>query len=163
MTKAILLVEDEDHDVFFMQLALEEAGANNPLSVARDGREAIAYLKGEDKFASRHDFPLPGLVLLDLRLPRVPGLQVLKWIREQPGFMKLPVIICSSSSQDSDVDTAYRLGANGYLVKPSHTADRLALVRLIKKYWLDLDGPPPDCKEWLSANVPALTPHREAS
>ena len=163
MTKAILLVEDEDHDVFFMQLALEEAGAKNPLLVVRDGREAIAYLTGEDKFANRNDFPLPDLVLLDLRLPRVPGLQVLKWIREQPSFVKLPVIICSSSSQDSDVDTAYRFGANGYLVKPSHMADRLAMVRLIKKYWLDMDAPPPDCKEWLSANVPSLTVHRDVS
>jgi len=163
MTKAILLVEDEDHDVLFMQLAMEEAGATNPLLVVRDGREALAYLNAEDKFANRTDFPLPDLVLLDLRLPRVPGLQVLKWIREQAGFMKLPVIICSSSAQDSDVDTAYRLGANGYLVKPSHMADRVALVRLIKKYWLDMDRPPPNCKEWISANVPALTVHRDVS
>jgi len=159
MNKTILLVEDEDHDVLFMQLALEQAGATNQLSVARDGREAIDYLKGEGKFANRQEFPLPALVLLDLKLPRVPGLEVLKWIRQQPAFSQLPVIICSSSSQDSDVDTAFRLGATAYVVKPSHVANLFDLVNRIKKYWLDMDGPPPDCPDWLSVTVLRPEPH----
>jgi CheY-like chemotaxis protein len=147
MNKAVLLVEDEDHDVLFMQIAFEEAGVENHLSVVCDGREAIDYLQGEGKFAERQQFPLPGLVLLDLRIPRVPGLEVLKWIRQQPPFAQLPVIVCSSSDQDSDVDTAYRLGANGYVVKPSRITQRVELVRLIKKYWLDMKEPPPDCEK----------------
>jgi len=72
MRKSILLVEDEEHDVLFMQLAMEDAALKNPLAVVSDGREAIAYLKGDGKFANRKEFPLPGLVLLDLRLPQVP-------------------------------------------------------------------------------------------
>jgi CheY-like chemotaxis protein len=159
MSKAILLVEDEEHDVLFMQMALEEAQAKNRLSVVRDGREAIAYLSGEGQFANRQEFPLPGLMLLDLRLPRVPGLEVLKWARQQPAFAQLPILICSSSCQDSDVATAYQLGTNGYLVKPSHMSERLELVRRIKRYWLDINGPPADCKDWLAVNVPPPLPH----
>jgi two-component system response regulator len=159
MNKPILLVEDEDHDVLFLQIALESAEARNHLAVVRDGREAIAYLKGDGEFANRQDYPLPGLVLLDLRLPRVPGLEVLKWIRQQPAFATLPILICSSSDQESDVDSAYQLGANGYLVKPSRMADRLELVRRVKRYWLDRDGPPPDCKEWEAINVRRPVPH----
>lgn len=159
MSKAILLVEDEEHDILFMQMALEEAKAQNPLSIARDGREAIAYLSGEGQFANREKFPLPGLMLLDLRLPRVPGLEVLKWVRQQPDFAQLPILICSSSCQDTDVASAYQLGANGYLVKPSHLAERLELARRLKKYWLDMDGPPPNCKDWLAFNVQPPLPH----
>ena len=84
MRKPILLVEDEEHDVLFMRLALEEATVESHLSVVRDGREAIAYLKRDGEFANRQEFPLPGLVLLALRLPRLPGLEVLKWIRGLP-------------------------------------------------------------------------------
>lgn len=163
MPKPILLVEDEEHDVLFLQIALEQAEVTNPLVVVKDGREAIAYLKGDGKFADRQQYPLPRLVLLDLRLPRVPGLDVLKWIRQQPDFAQLPVIVCTSSDQDTDVDTAYQLGANAYVVKPSRLAERLELVRRIKKYWLEMNAPPPDCKEWLSITVarPKLSPHGE--
>ena len=153
MNQPIFLVEDEEHDVLFMRMALERAGVKNPLAVAGDGREAIAYLSGEGKFCNRDEHPLPVLVLLDLRLPQIPGLEVLKWIRLQPAFTHLPVIICSSSRQDSDVKVARQLGANAYIVKPSHPAQLLEIVRRIKKYWLDSNGPPPDCKDWLSITV----------
>jgi len=160
MSKPILLVEDEEHDVLFMQIALEKANVKSHLSVAKDGREAIEYLKGDGKFADRHLYPLPGLVLLDLRLPRVPGLEVLKWVRHQPAFARLPVIVFSSSNQDSDVNAAYEWGADAYVVKPSHTAERIEVVRRIKKYWLDMKGPPPDCWDWLSLIAPRPQPVR---
>jgi CheY-like chemotaxis protein len=162
VSKPILLVDDEEHDVLFMQIALEEARVTNQLCVVRDGQEALRYLKAEGDFADRGKFPLPGLVLLDLRLPRVPGLEVLKWIRDQEAFRHLPVIICSSSGQDSDVEAAYRLGADGYVVKPSRISERLDIVRKIKKYWLDQDGPPPDCQDWLSTIVPRPEAHPPA-
>lgn len=120
MNEPILLVEDEEHNVIFMELALQQAKVNNRLAVAKDGREAIAYLKGEGKFGNRPEYPLPGLVLLDLRLPQIPGLEVLEWIRGQTALKDVPVIVLSSSNQDQDVATAYRLGARAYVIKPAY-------------------------------------------
>lgn len=161
MNKAILLVEDEESDVLFMQLALSAVGAQNPLFIARDGRKALACLKEEEPDGGRQPCPLPGLVLLDLRLPYVPGLEVLRWIRQQPRFVRLPVIILSSSDQDSDVEAAYSAGANAYLVKPPTLTELKRVVRLIKKYWLDLDAPPPDCQEWQAEIVAAPSSGRK--
>jgi len=152
--KPILQVEDEEHDVLFMEMALQNANVENRVIVARDGHEAIAYLKGEGKFEDRQLFPLPRLVLLDLKLLRMPGLDVLQWIRQQTAFSRLPVIVCSSSNHDADVEAAYRLGANGYVVKPCRPAEMLEIVRRIKKYWLDASGPTPNCEDWLSVIEP---------
>jgi CheY-like chemotaxis protein len=160
MNKPILLVEDEEHDVLFIRIAMEDAGVKNSLSVVRDGREAMAYLSGDGKFANRQEFPAPGLVLLDLRLPRVPGLEVLKWMRTQPAWTQLPVIVYSSSDQDSDIESAYRLGANAYLVKTSQPLERLEIIRRVKRYWLDSNGPPPGCEDWLFMNALRLPPRR---
>jgi CheY-like chemotaxis protein len=129
----ILLVEDEEHDVIFMQMALQSAKVRNPLAVAYDGHQALCYLEGQGEFANRRRHPLPRLVLLDLRLPRLPGLDVLKWIREQPHFRQLPVIVLSTSNQDSDIEQAYRFGANAYIVKPAYP-ELLVIVKLIKTY-----------------------------
>jgi CheY-like chemotaxis protein len=153
MDKPILLVEDEEHDVLFMRLAMEGAGVRNPLIVVDDGQQAISYLSGSGKFEDRQRYPLPGLVLLDLKLPEIPGLEVLKWIREHSVFDDLPVIVFSSSNQEFDVENAYRLGANAYLVKPAYR-ELLELVRRIKLYWLDMDAPPLDCIDWASIVIP---------
>jgi CheY-like chemotaxis protein len=155
MNKPILLIEDEDSDVLFMQIAMEGAGVKNPLCLARDGRQAIAYFKGEGEYADRQPYPLPGLVLLDLRLPYVPGLDILKWLRQQPAFTRTTVLVLSSSDQDADVEAAYRLGANGYLVKPPLVSELERIVRLIKKYWLDAEAPPTICPEWEAVIVGA--------
>jgi CheY-like chemotaxis protein len=151
--KPILQIEDEEHDIIFMQVALELAEVKNPLAVLRNGQEAVAYLKGEGRFGNRGEYPVPVLVLLDLRLPRVPGLQVLRFIREQPDWALVPVLIISSSDQDADVEQAYQLGANAYIVKPTSPAELLDVVRRIKKYWLDQDGPPPGCADWLAVTI----------
>jgi CheY-like chemotaxis protein len=134
--KPILQVEDDESDVLFLSMAAEKAGIMKPVQVVRDGREAIDYLSGNGKFANRDQHPLPCVILLDLRLPQVPGLDVLKFIRSQPQFASIIVIVFTSSDQDSDVESAYRLGANSYLVKPANPADLLNLVTLIKNYWL---------------------------
>lgn len=118
MNEPLLLVEDEEDDVLFMQIALKRAGVTNRLQLVPDGRETIAYLNGDRQYCPRQDYPLPGLVLLDLRLPQVPDLDVLKWIRQRPAFHHLHVIVCSSSCQTSDVETAHRLGASAYVIKP---------------------------------------------
>jgi len=129
------LVEDEEGDVFFMRQAMQKAGVLDSLQVASDGRQAIDYLKGNGKFANREEFPLPCLVLLDLKLPRVMGLDVLKWIREQPEVATI-VVILTSSQEQADIATAYRLGANGYLVKPSDVSQLTDMAKSIKDFWL---------------------------
>src|SRR5438552_1637736 len=107
MTRAILLVEDDENDVLVMAMALEKAGLTCPIRVARDGREAQDYLSGAGKFADRSEYPLPYLMLLDLKLPRVMGLEVLKWLRERPEFDSTIVLILSSSSSCSSSTTPF--------------------------------------------------------
>jgi len=103
--KTILQVEDDPNDVFFLKHAMKKAGVANPIQVAKDGQEAIDYLQGAGKFADRGKFPFPCLVLLDLKLPYVMGLDVLKWIREQPG-MALVVLLLTASGEEADIAAA---------------------------------------------------------
>ena len=144
MTNTILQVEDDPNDVFFFQHAMTEVGVTNPIQVATNGQQAIDYLKGAGKFADRKTFPLPCLVLLDLKLPHVMGLDVLKWIREQPGGYARIVVILSASGEECDVAAAYRLGANGYLIKPPEVDKLQDMARAIKDFWLTQNTPPPE-------------------
>src|SRR2546422_4504652 len=133
--KIILQVEDDPNDVFLLRRAMKKVGVENPIQVANDGQQAIDYLQGGGKFADRQQFPLPCLVLLDLKLPYVMGLDVLKWIREQPE-MGLVVLLLTASGEDADIATAYRLGANAFLTKPSEASKLQDMVRAIKDFWL---------------------------
>jgi two-component system response regulator len=133
--KPILQVEDDPNDVFLLQHALAKAGVTNPVQVAADGQQAIDYLKGTGRFADREKFPLPCLVLLDLKLPYVMGLEVLKWIRQQPEAA-LIVILLTASAEDADIATAYRLGANAFLTKPSKASKLEEMAKAIKDFWL---------------------------
>jgi len=133
--KPILQVEDDANDVFLLQHAMTAAGVENPIQVATDGQEAIDYLKGTGKFADREKFPLPCLVLLDLKLPYVMGLEVLKWIRQQRDMVQI-VILLTASAEDEDIATAYRLGANAFLTKPSKASGLVDMARSIKDFWL---------------------------
>jgi CheY-like chemotaxis protein len=142
MRKTILLVEDEENDVFFMKYAFKEVGILNPLQVAEDGQQAMDYLSGNGEFADRERFPLPYLTLLDLKLPRVMGFEVLKWMREQPELKTLIVIILTSSRLGPDIEMAYRLGANAYLVKPSSPPELREIAMGIKQFWLALNHGP---------------------
>src|SRR5580765_974579 len=135
MMKTILQVEDDPNDVFFFQRSMKKAGVPNPTQVAEDGQQAIDYLKGAGKFADRDQFPLPGLILLDLKLPYVMGLDVLRWIREQPNTAPV-VIILTASAEEEDIATAYRLGANAFLTKPSEAGKLQEIVKAIKDFWL---------------------------
>ena len=137
----ILLVDDEKNDVFFMQRALTRAGVLNPVRVANNGREAIDYFQGAGRFANRQEFPLPCLVLLDLKLPYVMGLDVLQWIRRQPDLHSI-VLILSSSAAETDILDAYRFGANAFLVKPSEATQLVDLALGIKNFWLAQPAPP---------------------
>jgi CheY-like chemotaxis protein len=153
MSNPILLVEDDDNDVLFMRLAMEKADVGVPLQVARDGREALSYLCGDGRFSDRQQYPLPCLVLLDLRLPRIPGLEVLRWVRAQPNFDHMPMIVFSSSNQDIDVREAYEAGADSYVIKPARPRELTEIVRRLKFYWIDQVQPPRDCQEWEAISV----------
>lgn len=118
VTPVILLAEDDPNDVFFMQRALAKAGVNVPLQVVKDGQEALDYLAGSGKYNNRVEFPLPSLVLLDLKMPFVSGFDVLAWIRLQPSLKDLPVVILTSSAEERDREKATELGAMAYCIKP---------------------------------------------
>jgi CheY-like chemotaxis protein len=135
-TRSILLVEDDPNDVLLIHRAFERAKVLNPLRVLPDGDEAIRYLAGLGPYADRAVHPLPALMLLDLKLPRRGGLEVLGWVRDQPGLRRLPVVVLSSSRRTEDVSRAYDLGANSYLVKPVGFKPLLALIRSLDVYWV---------------------------
>src|SRR3954469_4578730 len=114
--KIILLVEGDPNDVMLIQRAFQKAGLRNCLRIARDGEEAIEYLSGSGAFADRERFPSPFLMLLDLKMPGTDGFEVLKWARGEPELKRLLIVVLTSSNLQSDVDKAYELGANSYLV-----------------------------------------------
>ena len=134
---AILLVEDNEDDVFLMRRALKGAHVVNSLHVVEDGQEAVDYLAGTGRFADRDRYPLPAVVFLDLKLPYLSGHDVLAWIRRQKDFESLIVIVLTSSNEASDLSRCYALGANSYLVKPP-TPDQLEdLAKAFKWYWFE--------------------------
>jgi CheY-like chemotaxis protein len=132
----ILQVEDDANDVFLLQHAFQQAGITNPVRVATDGEMAVDYLAGRGAFANRTKHPLPGLVLLDLKLPRRSGREVLQWIRSQPAFGAMVVIVFTSSQYMGDVGLAYELGANSFIVKPADAFHYAEIARLLKDWWL---------------------------
>ena len=138
----ILLVEDKSNDVLLIRRALAKLNIANPLHVLGDGDEAVAYLAGHGSFSDRERCPLPGVVLLDLKLPRRSGLEVLQWVRQQPGLKRLPVVVLTSSRETRDINRAYDLGANSYLVKPVEFGPLLEMMKNFGPYWLALNQKP---------------------
>jgi CheY-like chemotaxis protein len=138
----MLLVEDDPNDILLIQRAFGKASLVNPLKIVRDGQEALNYLAGTGEFADRGKHPIPSLILLDLKLPRKSGLEVLQWLREQPGLSHIPVIVLTSSKESSDINRAYELGANSYLVKPVGFEGLLEMVRSIGVYWMIMNKGP---------------------
>jgi CheY-like chemotaxis protein len=135
-TTPILLVEDDENDVFFMEHALKESGLPNQLMVVRNGRDAIHYLAGEGIYADRERFPRVGLVLLDLSLPFVGGMDVLSWLQQQPFAGELVVVVLTASTNPSDIEKAVALGAAEYQVKPSNGLQLVPLLREVAARWL---------------------------
>ena len=131
----ILLVEDDYNDVLLIQRAFRKAKIKPLVSNVSNGDEVLLYLEGKGKYADRTQYPVPLLILLDLKLPRRSGLEVLAWIRQQPKLRRLLVVVLTSSQEDSDLTQAYDLGANSYLVKPIDFQEFVRLVELIDNYW----------------------------
>ncbi|OGP70048.1 MAG: two-component system response regulator [Deltaproteobacteria bacterium RBG_13_58_19] len=132
----ILLVEDDADDALLIQRAFRKAKIANPIQTVSDGDEAVAYLNGAERYGDRRQFPLPVLILLDLKLPRRSGFEVLAWLQSQPGLKRTPVVVLTSSKETMDVNRAYELGANSYLLKPVTFEALQEIMKAINLYWL---------------------------
>ena len=131
----ILLVEDNPDDVFLFARALSKAKRPHPLQVVTNGQEAIDYLGRTGKYSDGDAFPLPELIMLDLKMPGVSGFQVLEWIRADGIARLIPVIVLSSSALTEDVNRSYALGANAYIVKPTDAVALERLIQTISDFW----------------------------
>lgn len=133
----VLLVDDSENDVLLMSTVFKRSGFVQPLQFARDGEDAISYLRGDGRYADRLKYPLPTTVLLDLNMPRKNGFEVLEWVRRQPNLKRLRVYILTASSRAQDIERAYDLGANSYLVKPGNLDGLLHMATCLIA-WLKL-------------------------
>lgn len=135
----ILLAEDDENDIIFVTRALRKAMIFCPLYTVRDGDQAIRYLRGDGEYADRTRFPLPNLALLDIKMPRLTGLEVLHWLRTNSPdrLRRLPVIIMSGSHLQQDIDRAYDLGVNAYLVKPRAFEELVDVLKKTGDFWRD--------------------------
>ena len=138
----IVVVEDDEDDVALLKRAFRKVEVVNPVVFLADGDEAVAYLDGKGPYANRDEHPLPMLILLDLKLPRRSGLEVLEWIRERPALNPVTVVVLTSSRQASDLGRAYELGVTSYLVKPVAFDSLLDLIRTLKLYWIHYNEKP---------------------
>jgi len=142
---SILVAEDLDSDAQLLRLAFERAEVTAPLSFVKDGTEAIAYLGGQTSSGSPEPaapHPMPTMLLLDIKMPRMNGFEVLEWVRGQPGLKRLVVIVLTASDLRVDVNRAYDLGANSYLVKPTGVDGLEQLARSLRQYWVECNRYP---------------------
>lgn len=139
----VLYAEDDEGDRYFMHRAFNGAGIASALQMVRDGHAAIEYLSGLGPFGDRDCFPVPHLVLLDVNLPQLSGFQVLEWIRQQPAYAELPVVLFSSSSRDEDRARATQLAANDYFEKPTSGMFYTQILAGLRKRWLPSSLTPP--------------------
>jgi CheY-like chemotaxis protein len=131
----VLVAEDNPDDALLLRRALEKAGIRARLKIVSDGEEMLLYLQGLGAFANRATNPLPSLVILDLKMPRKSGLEVLAWMGENPELSVVPTIVLSASNLDADVRSAYNLGANTYFVKPTTFDELVETMRTVETYW----------------------------
>ena len=138
----VLIVEDDNNDVFMLQRAFQQAGITNPVHVARSGEDAIAYLAGNDPYSDWNKFPLPSIVLLDLALPGLSGLDVLIWIRKTSGLHALRVAVVTDSCSGKEVRRAYELGANGCFPKLGDYHELIEMMKNFRLHWLEYSRAP---------------------
>ncbi len=133
----ILHADDDENDVIFLNYVFKNAGITNPLRSVSDGEEVVDYLSQRGEFADPAQHPRPGLVLLDLKMPRLNGLETLQWIRGQPEFRTLVVIMFTASANQSDINEAYQRGANSFIIKPAGTDQLTQLMKALHTYWFE--------------------------
>jgi CheY-like chemotaxis protein len=141
--RPILAADDEETDRFILKLAFDNAKLSHSLVTVRDGKEAVDYLSGHAPFTDRAIHPLPALLLLDLKMPRLDGFEVLAWLATRPDFKDLPVVVLSSSSDDSDIKRARQLGARDYFIKPHTLSELVKILHGLQSRWLSaaIDSP----------------------
>src|SRR2546425_11206925 len=132
----ILLVEDSLDDLELLRRFFAKAGLQNPLHAVADGVEAMSYLLGRGKYVDRARYPAPNILLIDINMPRVNGLELMSWLRTQPDFEHLVVIALSGSAEQDEIDRAYQMGANSYLLKPASAAELERVIRAFWDYWV---------------------------
>jgi CheY-like chemotaxis protein len=138
-----LVAEDDDYDFLLLQRALTSANSRIRVLRAQDGVEAKEYLIGDGRFADRATYPTPDIVILDLKMPRMSGFDLLEWLHANPGHAVIPTVVMSNSKQDKDVQRAYRLGANTFFLKPTGFQELTEVCRLIGTYWSQATIPAP--------------------
>lgn len=138
----LLLVEDDANDILLIQRAFRRSNLTIPIQVVEDGDGAVAYLAGQAPYEDRSKHPLPLLVLLDLKLPRRSGLEVLEWVKAQPVLCRIPIVVLTSSKENTDVDRAYEIGANSYLVKPVTSSALESMIEALDRFWLKVNQYP---------------------
>jgi two-component system response regulator len=154
----ILLVEDDPSDVDLTRRALGKAQIPNPMVVAENGQEALDYIFGEGPRTEQGRAPIPALTLLDINLPRLSGLDVLRRIRTDPRTRRMPVVILTSSREQSDLGAGYDLGANSYICKPVDFVEFCEAVAQLGLYWLTLNEVPPEADSRSAASRPDAHP-----
>lgn len=135
-TPAVLIADDDSNDVFFLRRAFEKAGLSHPVLDVPDGEQAIHYLSGSQNYGDRSQFPMPSVLFLDLKMPKVSGFEVLEWLRNQKDFGNLKVVVLSSSGLQSDIQKAKSLGADDYRVKPADIDEMIVMVKEVADKWL---------------------------
>jgi len=139
---SVLIVEDDANDVLFIKRAFRSAAPALEIFTVSDGDAAVDYLQGQGEYGDRDRYPLPAMILLDLKLPRRSGVEVLRWIRQHNGIKRIPVVILTSSRERIDVDLSYDLGVNSYLVKPVSFDDLSEMIAALHVYWMGLNEYP---------------------
>lgn len=138
----MLVAEDDPNDVLLLERAFKKNGIDLPIHVSPDGEDAMLYLQGKGPYADREKFPFPRVMITDLKMPKVGGMDLLRWLYNHPECNLIPKIVLSSSRHEQDVKQAYQLGLNCYLVKPSSFAELSSLVRQVYDFWLRAELPP---------------------
>ena len=153
-TFTILILEDDPNDVFLLKRALQKNDIRNPVYVVNDGVEGVAYLSGQRQYADRETFPFPRLIILDLKMPRMGGLEVLQWLQQHPEYQVIPTLVLSSSKQQIDICRAYRLGVNSYMVKPATFDELQTMIKKVYEYWETCAKPEADVRSTHSVEGP---------
>jgi len=131
----ILIAEDDENDAIILERALRKVGFENPFRFCQDGTDVIAYLKAEGKYHDRRAFPFPRVLITDIKMPKMGGLEILKWLYHHPECNLIPKIVLTASKQASDIQEAYKFGANSYLVKPGGYDQLTDMLKLVFDYW----------------------------
>jgi CheY-like chemotaxis protein len=156
----VLVAEDREEDLFLIRRAFEHLGFATPVQYVRDGEQVIAYLSGEGRFSNRAEYPLPNVLLLDLKMPRKTGFDVLKWLQQQPSLSRLRTVVLTTSFDLHEITQAYKLGASSFLTKPLNFTEFKDTIQSIYNYWVTINkAPEVDRVE----RPPILNPYQKSS